>query len=145
MNNLYKNFFVFSLLTLIFLLSSCTQPTAVKGEKGDTGASGVADGDTAWHEVGATGQPPFLTTWANVASYSTCAFRKDGDGFVHLKGVVNGGSASTTIFYLPTGYRPGHELFVGNTTAYLNIGTNGAVFENATTIYLDGVSFYAEQ
>ena len=39
-------------------------------------------GDTAWHEIGAPGEPAFLAGWHNVgSSYSTAAFRIDGITF----------------------------------------------------------------
>ena len=65
--------------------------------------------DTDWHEVGSGGsEPDFENSWANYnsASWSTAAFRMDAEGWVHLKGLVKTGSTGTTIFTLPTGYRP---------------------------------------
>jgi hypothetical protein len=62
----------------------------------------------AWHEVGAAGQPAFENGWVNYGgSFATAAFYKDTLGVVHLRGLVMSGTAGTTIFQLPVGYRPG--------------------------------------
>lgn len=62
-----------------------------------------------WHEVGAGGEPAFQNSWANKGgAYETLAFRKVGN-VVWLKGSVGAGSLNTTIFTLPTGYRPAKD------------------------------------
>jgi hypothetical protein len=74
-----------------------------------------------WHEVGAPGQPGYENNWkqANPAAYNA-AFFKDHEGIVHLRGIINGGTAST-IFHLPPGYRPA----VGKLSAFLALCTGG--------------------
>lgn len=58
-----------------------------------------------WHIVGDPGEPAFQNGWTGNATYKP-AFRKDAVGNVHVRGVVNPGSSSTTVFTLPDGYRP---------------------------------------
>lgn len=61
----------------------------------------------AWHVVGATGEPAFTNAWVNFgAPHAVAAFYKDAFGVVHLKGLVKNGTAATSIFTLPVGYRP---------------------------------------
>ncbi len=65
--------------------------------------------DTGWIEVGSGGTAPaFQNSWVNFDSaiYSTCAFRKDALGYVHMKGLIKSGSSNVSIFDLPVGYRP---------------------------------------
>jgi hypothetical protein len=86
-----------------------------------------------WREVGATGQPAFITqtcfdpgpfdyfpkTWTNFgAGHNSLAFYKDALGRVHLKGLIKDGwtfddgndisgvTSCGQIFQLPAGYRP---------------------------------------
>jgi microcystin-dependent protein len=60
-----------------------------------------------WHNVGATGEPAFQSGWGNYgAPYSFAQFRKYPDGTVRIRGLINSGSSSATIFTLPPGYRP---------------------------------------
>ena len=63
---------------------------------------GVAN---TWNEV--TPSSPFSnygSTW------DTCAYMKDSNGVVHLKGLVTGThTGASTIFTLPSGYRPSKE------------------------------------
>jgi hypothetical protein len=49
----------------------------------------------------------FASPWANNAfGRATCVYMKDSEGFIHLRGYAVGGTAVTTIFTLPAGYRP---------------------------------------
>lgn len=63
----------------------------------------------AWREVGATSQPAFQNSWANLPSGSgggtVTAFFKDHLGLVHIKGIVTSGPPNQAIFTLPAGYR----------------------------------------
>jgi hypothetical protein len=63
--------------------------------------------EEAWHEIGAPGQPAFQNGWFNQSPNfaATAAYYKDPFDVVHLKGEINGGSAFSTIFTLPAGYR----------------------------------------
>ena len=62
-----------------------------------------------WHEVGAPGEPDFISGWKNVddPAVVTAAFYKDQLGIVHLRGPVTAPSdAQSSIFKLPPGFRP---------------------------------------
>ena len=144
-----------SIPAILFILFSfgCT-----KEEKTIVQAS---TGDASWHTVGALGEPGFLSGWGNYSSaLSSCAFRKDGQNIVHLKGSVTGGNtgAATTIFNLPVGYMPSQELkFIvlsNNTTqssAVAIVPANDTLcqVQNTSTYFgfitLDGISFVAEK
>jgi len=62
----------------------------------------------AWIEVGSGGSAPaFANSWVNAdAAQQTVAFTKDQWGWVEIKGQVDTGTNGTTIFTLPSGYRP---------------------------------------
>jgi hypothetical protein len=60
-----------------------------------------------WHEIGAAGEPPFKNGWVNFPGYDGVAYMKDSLGFVHLKGLMKGGTTGAVpAFTLPAGYRP---------------------------------------
>ena len=60
-----------------------------------------------WHEVGASGEPAFQNGWVNFGgAEATAAFRKDGEGTVHIKGLIKLGTLASAAFTLPVGYRP---------------------------------------
>lgn len=66
--------------------------------------------DTAWHEVGAGGEPAFANSWANKGgAYETVAFRHIPGNLVALKGSCGAGNLNTTIFTLPAAYRPAKD------------------------------------
>lgn len=51
--------------------------------------------------------PATMFNWVNAnASYESASFMKDSMGFVHVRGFVRNTGGSTTVFTLPTGYRP---------------------------------------
>lgn len=65
-----------------------------------TGAT-VWAGDTGWTAVA------FAGTFANLGgAFATAAYRKDPNGYVHVKGIITGGTSGGNIFTLPAGYRP---------------------------------------
>jgi hypothetical protein len=107
----------------------------------------------AWREVGATGQPAFQNSWANLGGSSTAAFFKDLSGVVHLKGMVTLGTAAS-IFTLPVGYRPLQDArFIEadnvNSTMVMVMATGLVLPTVAKTgggwIALEGIHFRAEQ
>jgi hypothetical protein len=125
--------------------------------------------------IGATGQPGFNhgnfnanCFWSHFDfnGHSRGGFFKDGDGVVHLQGVVKAvdgvaactsGGSDVEIFQLPTGYRPSErKVFMtiagGNTVSRVNVDSDGKVsleddaglLANAESfLSLDGLSFRA--
>jgi len=79
----------------------------LKGVGGQIVFNNVVE-DTAWHNVGASGEPAFQNGWTNynAPQFPAAAFRRGPDGFVHLKGLIANGTVGTNIFTLPAGYRP---------------------------------------
>lgn len=77
--------------------------------------------DPRYREIGDPGQPGFLNGARNYsAAYSTAAYLKDSEGFVHLKGTINARAAAegrelpdVVVFRLPAGYRPRRILDIG--------------------------------
>ena len=71
------------------------------------GFAGLVAGE-GWHYVGEAGEPAFATGWANAgAPVPALAFRLREAGVVDVAGVVvSGVGAGSTIFTLPSGYRP---------------------------------------
>jgi len=112
--------------------------------------------------------PTLLNSWVNYGNgiVGDAGYYKDALGRVHIKGVIKDGTAtaSTVLFQLPAGYRPGHEVVcnvrASNTTesaegaARVDIETDGDVviiggdvsgFGTGCYVSLDGISFLAEQ
>jgi hypothetical protein len=117
--------------------------------------------------VGAAGQPPFLNGSENrvlpEGEYQSVGFYKDGQGIVHLEGVVKPGTVDPLIglvFELPVGYRPATGKFVafqptskqsvligGTGTKLQTVNTSGMVFipgPEGEPVPLGGISFLAQ-
>jgi hypothetical protein len=99
-------------------------PTVVNGQwlKGTGGAAvwaaiqsadvaGLVASDAAWHLVGAAGEPAFGSGWSNLDGIGVNSrrvrYRKLPSGIVVLTGIPTGGASGSTLFTLPTGWRPG--------------------------------------
>jgi hypothetical protein len=143
------------LIPIIFLLvfSDCQEP--VKKTIVNSVSSEIKGGDTVWHEVGTAVEPSFQDTWTNYGNGAeTCAFRKDGENFVHIKGVVKGGHAISYIYTLPAGYRPANiQCYVSmdnnSVLIPINIKSTGEVQMGGnpftgSMVLLDGIVFYAD-
>lgn len=113
------------------------------------GWSKVGGGDLSWTNVST-----FANGWsAYGAGYSTPAYRKDSNGVVHLKGLIQSGTIGSVAFNLPAGYRPPeHMLFAcessngSSTFGVTDIQSTGDVTPKVggnTFFSLDGISFYA--
>lgn len=94
--------------------------------------------------------PSFSNSWVNYGSgFATCGYMKDSMGFVHLRGLVKDGSAmNTTIFTLPTGFRPTEQWIFGvasnNAYGEVRVASDGTVKapQGATAwVSLDGIVF----
>jgi hypothetical protein len=92
----------------------------------------------------------FLNAWTQGSR--TVGFKKQQDGTVELRGVLNGSGAGTTAFQLPSGYLPAQQLRVpmlhesANTFGALIIDFNGNVVPLTATggsATLDGIRFIA--
>ena len=99
-----------------------------------------------WTEVSS-----FTNSWVNLGgNFSTCAYLKDGFGFVHLKGIVKDGTIPNSIFTLPTGYRPAKDsnYSVPSNLAFgvCQVKSDGTVLPAAgdnAWFSLDGITFLA--
>jgi hypothetical protein len=106
----------------------------------------------AWHLIGGGGEPAFTNGWTNFGSgHSNAGFYKDQTGVVHLKGMIVSGTLGTTIFTLPTGYRPMvEERFVANSNDDVcefiisSAGGVSAVNMSAGWLSMGGVQFLAQ-
>lgn len=93
-----------------------------------------------WHYVGEAGEPAFENSWANVSGGVALAFRIRESGVVDIHGGADSGTPGSTIFTLPTGYRPSSATSVATLWAptnltpvtasqyqFLDVATSGAV------------------
>jgi hypothetical protein len=148
MHNLRKSFFGIVVILLFAWMNLVS--TGCKEES----TAQPSLGDANWHVVGRAGEPAFQNGWTNydTVNYSTCAFRKDGQNFVYLKGTITSGAASTNIFTLPAGYRPSQLLmfdpYGGEYNSNVTVYSNGVVHKGPnynTFVSLDGIVFHADQ
>lgn len=108
-------------------------------------------GETAWTTL------PLYNSYVATTdgNYAVPAYRKDGDGYVTLRGLCTSpaNAAAYQLFAtLPAGYRPlKHTLFVilnPEIPGALQVGSDGGVMwrtgKVSATIALDGVRFLAE-
>lgn len=119
--------------------------------------TGLVAPDTAWHVVGTAGEPAYQNGWStyDAASFPIARFRKDAAGWVHLSGLVKGGTVggppSGTIFTLPVGYRPSKTLHIATVGtaafAYSHVTNDGQVTGagGTNTWWSLEMSFMAEQ
>lgn len=105
--------------------------------------------------------PTLQNSWVNYGNpYATVQYMKDSLGFVHLKGMAKSGVNATTVFTLPSGYRPatnGDLYFIANGGAGAGdivIAGDGTVkaYSNSTGgsnvvtyVSFNNISFRAEQ
>lgn len=91
----------------------------------------------------------FTNSWVNFGGgFQPAQYWFDRDGVVHLAGSVKTGSAGTSVFTLPVGYRPAAQCaFAVNANGAFGlvyVNTNGTVVVNtgsSTITSLDGISF----
>lgn len=101
-------------------------------------------------------EPALENGWANFgAGFGTAAYRKDGLGYIHLRGLIKSGTASigTQLLSLPAGFRPGSHLMFsctdGNDNGRRVDVESGGVVRLGTSVNniylsLSGISFKAE-
>lgn len=115
----------------------------------DTHATHTGD-DTAWHEIGAAGEPAFQNGWVNWGGGdATAAFKRLG-GVVYIKGTIKSGVAGT-FFTLPVGYRPAksHYFSAASNGGYAEASISSAgdvIFGVGSSVWFSlTTSFVAEQ
>ena len=102
-----------------------------------------------WLDIGST--LGYQNSWNNQGgAYQTGRYMKDAMGFVHLSGVIGGGTVNATAFTLPVGCRPlGYLIFPGTAGLITRIDINaaGTVTPKAgsSPAGLDGICFRGEQ
>lgn len=135
----------------------CTQAVGPTGITATQMDNAIAQGTYWWwHDPGVqrvvgAGSPAaaFENSWVNYdGGFSTAKYWFDRDGNVCIEGAVKTGSAGTTVFTLPTGYRPASQKsFVVNGNGAFGlvyVNTNGTVQVNvgsSTITTLDGIRF----
>jgi len=97
-------------------------------------------------------EPTMQNSWvAYNTTYNSAQYMIDGNGFVHIRGLLkNGSAADAVMFTLPDGYRPEkRELFISYSAAgatRLDVFSTGAVqaVTNGSTSWtsIDGLIFY---
>ena len=94
-----------------------------------------------------------LNGWTNydTGAYIAAGYTKSADGFVHLRGMIKGGTAGQVFATLPVGCRPlNKELFniiTSTGLGRLDIGSNGYCqhYSGGTGwVSLSGIVFKAE-
>lgn len=93
-----------------------------------------------------------LNNWVEYNNnYNSPGYRIDSNGFVHLKGVVKGGTVGTVICSLPTGYRPKKTnifpVVSNNDIGRIDVEESGnvkLVFGSGVFVSLDGITFEAD-
>lgn len=112
------------------------------------GLGGGGTGDASWTDVST-----FTNSWVNygIGTFPPARYRKDGQGFVHLGGVIKSGTMGSSAFTLPAGYRPSHTnhpFAIASNGAFgrVNVKSDGTVVPaDGSNIWfaLEGVVFYA--
>jgi hypothetical protein len=108
--------------------------------KNHTVAARQTQAPERYREVGTARQPTFKNGARNFvpvatpggpppARYSTTAFLKDNDGFVHLKGTLTARNG-TVAFTLPPRYRPRRVLDIGTVAGTTKTTSVGFIYVN---------------
>ena len=99
--------------------------------------------------------PTLLNGWGNLDpnAYASATYARDGSGFVHLAGMISGGTATqhTPLFVLPTGFRPAKTIYFpvavfDGAFGCVRVMSNGEVqivSGNASWLSLNGIGFRA--
>jgi hypothetical protein len=120
---------------------------------GKPASSYVTTAAQPFRNVGAPGQPPFLNGWQNLppaGGFYPAGFYKDSQGFVHLRGTIEGNDDDGPAFALPAGFRPSKLTRVSAVCpggGSIVVETNGEVNLScpeeiaAGTASIDGIAF----
>jgi hypothetical protein len=133
-----------------------TGPRGPRGAVGPPGATGDVGAPEPWKPLA------FVASWTNYgAPYATGAYRKDGAGKVHLRGLLAKGAgipaAYDVMAILPPGYRPSMRYLFGaggggpmDLYSRVDVLTNGEITFMAGTAIdadytsLDNISFWTD-
>lgn len=63
----------------------------------------------AWQTVGYLNG---FSRYSTATDWGECQYYKDSLGMVHMKGLIKGGSVNASMFQLPVGYRPQHNIII---------------------------------
>jgi hypothetical protein len=116
-------------------------------------SAGVIESDAELHSEGEAWLTPTLgNSWVDFGgALGTIRYRKDAEGFVHLRGVMKTGTINTTAFTLPAGYRPAADTrfacVSNNAFGVCSISGAGVVNPSVgsnVSFSLDGITFKAE-
>lgn len=97
--------------------------------------------------------PTLLNGWTDFGGvYESVGYMKDEFGFVHIRGMIKGGTVGQIAFMLPEGYKPlksqYHTCISADVVRILNVQRNGTVLTSPLAsnawITLNGISFKAE-
>lgn len=125
--------------------------SATQALRFNDGTAASIPGAQAWQA------PTLLNSWANFgAPGANAGYYRDAAGVVRVQGLIKSGTAGTTAFTLPAGYRPLSQkqflTFGSGGIANVLVDSSGNVQpsnlsgSNVTTyVYLEGISFRAEQ
>lgn len=116
----------------------------------------IATDDTPWITVQPAGsvdsRPLFKNAWVNFGgNYAPAGFYKDPWGYVHLRGTIKTGAATTVAFTLPPGYRPEFEknFACDNAGGYgmVIVAANGDVtgYVGNVALSLNNINFRAKE
>lgn len=136
---------------------NCTQAVGPTGITATQMDNAIAQGTYWWwHDPGVQrlvgGSSPaaaFTNSWVNYdGGFATAKYWFDRDGHVCIEGSVKTGSAGTSVFTLPTGYRPAAQMAfavdANGSHGLVYVNTNGTVVVNAgssTITSLNGIRF----
>ena len=93
--------------------------------------------------------PTLLNGFTTYTAESSVRYRKNQFGNVEFKGAVKDGNLNSSIFELPSAYRPNTTKYWlvytgGSVWGKIQIGSNGSVLcvsYSSTLLALDGISF----
>lgn len=119
----------------------------------DTTAIGFTVGLNAKTGTGTIGDawvaPTLVNSWAQQANYTTVGYTKDENGFVYLRGALVTGTAPSTLFTLPTGFRPAkigvYATYSASGSCKCTVNPDGTVVATlaaSNNMSIDGVRFY---
>ncbi len=119
-----------------------------------------ADIDAALREIenaldpGVFQEPALTNSWVNYGTpYNNASFRKDGQGIVHLEGVIKDGTNDQAAFTLPILHRPATDIILTTVSNKLHaaiiIQSDGDVVPTGTgsvlSVSLQGLYFRTRQ